>query len=605
MDLDQSPGTTQSGNPALVYNSEVNSKPVVQFTLPTANSSSLPATISAVLTWNSTAGATLTYSTAGDNPGDVLTMGAQVPSAVTTTGRYNWSLLVLIPGQSNQTINGSAFVVAEDSSPFGAGWTYGPTSELYSIAASGSYPAGMLRVYGTGGYRFYQGTSSFTSPAGDNGTLSVNGSGWQYQTPDGQTIQFNSAGMETSWTSADGHQALTYTYDGSNRLSTLTAIDGALSTFTYSGSLLQTVKTVNNRTTTFAYTGSTLTSVTNPDSGVHTFSYDGNNHLTGDTWANLQHQWAYASSGMLGTYTLGGSGSPTTTSVSPVAAVGLSAAAAGTVLGSLTDALSDKTTWQLDNQGRPLVQTAADGGVTSYTYSNGYLATQTDPLNRTTTYTRDSAGYVTSQTNPDGSVVSYQYQSAFHALTTVTNERNYTTTFAYDGQGHQISQTNALGQTTSYTYNTSGEQVAVTDPLGHTTSYSYDSNRRQSTMTDALGNVTSYTYDANGNSQTTVDALNRTTTTVYDVMGRETGTVNALSGHTTMTYLANGLQLSQTDQNGNLTTYGYDSNNRGLLALSVAGSGSTNAVSDTSYLRQCRPATDRQGPDGGRHDDGL
>ena len=34
--------------------------------------------------------------------------------------------------------------------------------------------------------------------------------------------------------------------------------------------------------------------------GVHTFSYDGNNHLTGETFANLQHQWAYSSNGMLG-----------------------------------------------------------------------------------------------------------------------------------------------------------------------------------------------------------------------------------------------------------------------------------------------------------------
>jgi YD repeat-containing protein len=102
---------------------------------------------------------------------------------------------------------------------------------------------------------------------------------------------------------------LSYSYGGSNRLSTLTAIDGALSTFTYSGSLLQTVKAVNNRTTTFAYTGSNLASVTNPDAGVHTFSYDGSNHLTGDTRDNLQHQWAYSSSDMLGTYALGGSGS--------------------------------------------------------------------------------------------------------------------------------------------------------------------------------------------------------------------------------------------------------------------------------------------------------
>jgi hypothetical protein len=56
---------------------------------------------------------------------------------------------------------------------------------------------------------------------------------------------------------------LSHTYNGSDRLSTLTAIDGAL--------------------------GSNLTSGTNLDSGVHTLSPDGHNHLTGDTRANLLH----------------------------------------------------------------------------------------------------------------------------------------------------------------------------------------------------------------------------------------------------------------------------------------------------------------------------
>jgi RHS repeat-associated protein len=585
LDLDKSPGTAQSGNAALVYNSDaVTVRPVIQATLPTDPTTSLPGTISAVLTWNGTVGTTMVYSTSGDSPGDVLTLAAEVPSGVSTTGRYGWSLKVVIPGQPDQTVTGSAFAVAQGGSAFGAGWTYSGTSQLINVAADANGPAGKLRVYGTGGYRFYSGTGPYTSPTGDNGTLATaGGGGWTYTTPDGQVVTFNASGYETGWASADGQQLMTYTYDGSNRLSTVTAIDGALSTFTYSGSLLQTVKTVNNRTTTFAYTGSNLTSVTNPDSGVHTFAYDGNAHLTGDTFANVQHQWAYPSNGMLGTYTLGGSGSPTTMAVSPAAAVGLSAAVAGTVVGSVTDALGDKTKWQLDSVGRPLAQTAADGGATTYTYSNGYVATQTDPLNRTTTYTRDGSGYVTSQTNPDGSIVTYQYQSAFHALTTLTNERNYTTTYAYDGSGHRIRQTDALGETTSYTYNGSGEQIAVTDPLGHTTSYGYDANRRLSTMTDALGNVTSYTYDANGNSQTTVDALSRTTTTIYDVMGRETGTINSLGGRTTMTYLANGSQLSQTDENNNLTTYGYDTYNRGLLALQVVASGSA-VPSDTTYF---------------------
>jgi hypothetical protein len=59
-------------------------KPVVQASLASVNTSSLPSTISAILTWNGTAGATLTYETAGDGPGQTLTIAAEVPSAVAT-----------------------------------------------------------------------------------------------------------------------------------------------------------------------------------------------------------------------------------------------------------------------------------------------------------------------------------------------------------------------------------------------------------------------------------------------------------------------------------------------------------------------------------------
>ncbi len=66
----------------------------------------------------------------------LMTQTAQVPSAlaVTTTGRYIWSLQ-LTAGAINQTVSGSTFVVANDNSPFGAGWTFGPTDRLVSIAA--------------------------------------------------------------------------------------------------------------------------------------------------------------------------------------------------------------------------------------------------------------------------------------------------------------------------------------------------------------------------------------------------------------------------------------------------------------------------------------
>jgi RHS repeat-associated protein len=246
---------------------------------------------------------------------------------------------------------------------------------------------------------------------------------------------------------------------------------------------------------------------------------------------------------------------------------------AGTVLAKVTDPDGHTTAWQLDAQGRPVSRRAPDGGTTTWTLSNGYVATQTDPLNRTTTYARDAQGYPTLVTLRDGSTQASQYQSAYHALTTYTDERSNTTTYAYDGtNGHLLSQTNALAQTTSYAYTAGGLLQAVTDPLGHATSYAYDASRRQTTTTDAAGDVTSYTYDANGNPLTTTDPLGHITTTAYDVMGRltsSTGYTGTALATTSYAYTRDGLPLSSTDPLGNTATTQYDSYARGLAATST------------------------------------
>jgi hypothetical protein len=167
-----------------VYHSaSVSQKPIVQVSLPSANNAALPVSITGKLTFNGTAGATVTYSTTGFAPGDVFTIALQASNAITTTGRYGYSVLVQVPGQSDQTITGAAYIVALDASVLGAGWSFAGVDQLVSIAADGNGPAGMLRVYGSGGYRFYEGTSSFTSPAGDNGTLSVSGGTTPHSTP--------------------------------------------------------------------------------------------------------------------------------------------------------------------------------------------------------------------------------------------------------------------------------------------------------------------------------------------------------------------------------------------------------------------------------------
>jgi RHS repeat-associated protein len=582
LNLDLS-GGGQSGGAALAYHSaSVSQEPIVQGTLQSPNNASLPANVSAALTWNGATGATFTYSTSGLHQGDPLVIAVQVPSAVTTTGAYSWTLTVAISGQPNQTASGTAYVVAQDTSPFGAGWTFAPVDQLVSVSG------GVLRAYGIGSWRYYAsgGGGSYTSPAGDNGTLSQTGGTYTYATPDGQKWTFNSSGYETGWASADGQALLTYTYNGSNQLATMTAVDGTVTTFNYSGSRVTSVATGNGRTTTLAYDTAThpnLTQVTNPDGGVETFSYDTNNRMTGQTFANLQNSWAYASSGVVGTMTWGGSGSPSATTYSPAVIQGLSAAVRQATA-TETDPTGNVTTWLLDAQGRPTQQTAPNGGVTTWNRNaNGYVTSTTDPIGRTTTYALDSAGYATQVTNPDGTTQTSAYQAsyptAFHALTTFTDERGKTTTYAYDSQGHQTSTTDPLGNRTTSTYS-SGLLQSVTDPNGNRTTYAYDTLRRLTKTTDALNKVTTLAYDANGFAQTTTDPLGHVATTLYDVMGRTTGTIDPAGDRTTTTYNAAGLALTSTDALGRQTSTIYDTYNRGLVAETINAVGSA-AQSDT------------------------
>ncbi len=70
LDLDQSPGSAQGGDPALVYNSDtVSQQPIIQVQLNTPNNASLPSSIQGDLTFNGTAAGTVTYNTTGFTPG--------------------------------------------------------------------------------------------------------------------------------------------------------------------------------------------------------------------------------------------------------------------------------------------------------------------------------------------------------------------------------------------------------------------------------------------------------------------------------------------------------------------------------------------------------
>src|SRR5439155_24549172 len=122
---------------ALVYHSDtVNVLPILEATVPSYSSDGLPTQIKAQLTWNNgTPQSWVTFSTSGHSAGDSYALALQVNSAVTSTGRYPYSLHVIASfsgrGDVDRTVSGNANVIANGSSDaFGYGWSLAGLDQL-------------------------------------------------------------------------------------------------------------------------------------------------------------------------------------------------------------------------------------------------------------------------------------------------------------------------------------------------------------------------------------------------------------------------------------------------------------------------------------------
>ena len=447
IDLDQSPGSSASGNLAWAYNSnQVSSQPIITVTIPSDNAVAVPDQIKAQIAWNGGAPQTeQTYSTSGLVAGEDWTIAQQVNSAVTTTGRYDWAMTVTMDYSASadivRTISGTAFVIAEDSSPYGAGWTLAGVNRLHSISASGGNPAGKLMQFGSGGWRFFSGTGpTYTSPADDPGTLVQNGGGdFTYTAVTGEKWNFNSGGLQTSMVSADGLTTITYAYtdgdsDGaSDDVTTVTSTDGGLATFTYATNKIQKIDAPGSRTTSFTLSSGDLTQIEDPDNRTHTFAYSASTHrMTGQTQGVLNDTWTYAN----GAVATAKSGTDDPYTISPSAVRGLSSVVAGKPEAIVTDANSNVTRMTLDDQGRLTKVIAADGGGWEYgRNASGFLTTLTDPFGQITSYSVDGAGFVTQVQAADGALTTYAYESTRHRMTLMIDELGNLTTWTYTGGG--------------------------------------------------------------------------------------------------------------------------------------------------------------------------
>jgi RHS repeat-associated protein len=209
----------------------------------------------------------------------------------------------------------------------------------------------------------------------------------------------------------------------------------------------------------------------------------------------------------------------------------------------------DGETWQfdaadIDGVGELVKHTDRQGHSTTLTYGALDedqqhflpLTSITDAGGQTIQVGNDIQGHITSFTHPDGRI----WQ------------------LSYDGDGNLSTITNPDGTTRAFTYDGAHQLLTATDGLGVTyLTNVYDASGRVSQQTDADGYLRTFDYSTPGKTVYT-DQEGQKTTYLYDSQARVTGTTDAAGNSTAYTYDDNDNVTSYTDQADNVWKYAYD-----------------------------------------------
>ena len=222
---------------SLTYNSmTANPLPIVLVHHTLDPTQSVPTTVNATLTFNSVAGTTWYYNTSSFIPGDVQQIALQANAASLSTGRYSYSVQVVDERSTNttSTYTGTATVLNQSSSAFGDGWTL---QGLEQVIPATDNSGVILSLGDNGESLWFAGNPSvggtYTTPAGDFSTLTKTSTGYTRTLPDGTQITFGSSGYETATIDLNNNHT-TYSYNGSNQLTSIEDPHGNYTTLTYS-----------------------------------------------------------------------------------------------------------------------------------------------------------------------------------------------------------------------------------------------------------------------------------------------------------------------------------------------------------------------------------
>jgi RHS repeat-associated protein len=362
-------------------------------------------------------------------------------------------------------------------------------------------------------------------------------------------------------------RTVSYAYDASYRLQTVTDAGGGVTTYSYHPqgapyALIQTITDARNilyLTNGWDLQKRRITSQTQADGTTFQFAYtvDGTGKITQTDMTDPR--------GTVRRVTFNGSGyavTDTRAQGTPIAQTRTYVReATGNLVTSMTDALGRRTDLAYDGKGSLLSQTRLAGTAAAVTTSATYeptfnrVTSVTDPLGHQRTFGYDSLGNMTTLADPLSQVTTLTYNAAGQPLTIATPAG--TTVLGYD-RGDVVTITDPVGNTTTRFTDDGGRLASLSTPVGQRTSFEYDALNQLRKITDPMNGQTQLSYDPNGNLLLLSDARGGATSYAYDGMDRVTVRSDALLRPESYGYDGNGNPTTLIDRKGQGMSRTYD-----------------------------------------------
>lgn len=505
--------------------------------------------------------------------------------------------------QSGNLVRGSAEIVIKSDDQFDPPnaneQTYIHRQRIgtyYAVTVGmGGWTISDHHLYDHGSKKLYLGTGEEVSVA----PIAANsGTNTLILSPNGDEVfEFNSSGLHLSTkTGIKGTTKLTFSYDTSERLTSISDQFSNTTTFTYtSGNLSSITGPYGKVTTVTTDSDGYISSITSPNSETHSMTYLTVGFPAGGLLVSFEKPNGIVSTFSYDVYGNLQSDSSAAGSSITLSSLGYNDAQSRTVTTTSAEGVSKEV--QISYSPVYGTYTRTESGPFDQSYSANITPGGVSNENGTT-----SMGLVwTSGHAQDPRFTPGGYFPSYQTWATTNVSRNLQTTRAatLSDPMNPFSVTNLTEtfvrnstKTTTVAYLGSTSKFTVTSPVGRKTYQTIDSHERLVSEQHATYTPVTYTYDSRNRLATVAQSTPRTTTFSYNTDGYLQSVTNALSQVTSYTYDADGRVLTTTLPDSRVIGFSYDAS--GNLASVTPPGGAVHGLLSNGFdllAKYTAPAT--------------